>query len=465
MKNILSGMGLAIASLLTLGSCTSYDDPTPNDNSADAYREVTVNVAPLSRTTIEYENSDFSHLVWQDGDRVAYVTDLAGDTFRTAAISHNSFTATLPAAATSSNRIIVVYPAGDLQGKSLPQASLAIGNPADMNVDTPFDGTRLPMTAVMNVPETADITADFEVLPAVIRLTINPNTHGEEVLKSVTLSANEPLCGTYVLKNGALAFEGSDKSITMNIASDSPSMTELFDGKRYVYFVVPRASFTGLCLTVATDAATYSFADGKIDLTDATRSLYRLAVALGEPDPAKEPMYTKITSTDLISGSSDDRYLIVCEGKSSLLGEFNSGNYHYPLPVTIANGGIDPNCAEAVKCQLSITHPEGVFASRYILYSHNIRDGRPYIGCMSNFSGTPGKFAFRASLSSGTSLECWDIAFDADGNALIMAHPNTQDVQGDVFLGFSKPKDTFCLYGADANTSDFLPLQIYKLIK
>ena len=429
---------------------------------------MTVSVAPLSRTTIEYENGDYSHLVWQEGDRVAYVTDLAGDTFRTAEVTGNCFTASVPEGATTTDNLVVVYPAGDLEGKSLSAATIRGLNPSELDIDASFDGTRLPMTSTLPVPASSGVVTEFDVLPAVIRLSLSGvDAENTEVLKSVTLTANEPLEGAYTPAGTGWTFAGSGNTVAMNIVSENTSLAEISSGRHYIYFVVPRAAYTGVTLTVTTDAGNYTFPDGSMDLTSPTRSLYRLDVALGEPEPVKEPMFVKITSLDQVTCADDDRYLIVCEGRGGLFAEFDSGNYHYLVPAGITPDGIDPASAEAVKCALTLTHPEGEYAARFLISSQNIRKNYPYIGCMKNFSGTPAKLAFRKALTKNSSLEYWDITFDAAGNVLFQAHPDTQDVAGDVFLGFSKSNSggTFCTYGADATASDLEPLQLYKLTK
>lgn len=465
MKNIFSKFWLMAAAVATLGSCSSEaDEPDFAPADEGSFRELTVNVAPLSRTTIEYENADFSHLVWQTGDQVAYVTDLPGDKFRTATVTSNAFTASVPTGATSANKLIVVYPCGNLNGKSLSDAAPAIANPASLNIDNSFDGTRLPMTAVMPVPSGSKVDAEFTVLPAVIRLSLSGvGEESTQTLKSVSLSANEPLSGAWKYSDASgWTFTGTDKKITMDIQAESTLLYDVCSSHKYIYFVVPRAQFSGLSLTVTTDTGSYMFPDGTIDLTSPTRSLYRLDVALGEPDPVKEPQYVKITSVDQISGSTDDKYLIVYEDKNLLFCEFDSGNYHMGVPTTITDHTISPNASEAKKCALTIAHP-AADATRFYIKADGIRPAKPYAGVMRTFIGAPGKIAFRAE-SALSALDYWAVSFDANGNVLFEADTKDDfDNPVSILMGFGWNSNAFCTY--KSGDSGMKPLQLYKLVK
>ena len=70
-------------------------------------RRITVSTESIgTKTGIEYEYSDYSHLVWKEGDVVAYVTDCASDVVRTAEVSADGrFTATIPETAGTDNKL------------------------------------------------------------------------------------------------------------------------------------------------------------------------------------------------------------------------------------------------------------------------------------------------------------------------------------------------------------------------
>lgn len=453
---------LATALLLaTTASCVSETDmPSPEMPDGLAMRELTVTVAPVSRTTIEYENSDFSHLVWCDGDEVAYVTDVNGDTFRTAVISHNTFRAEVPETATSNNKLIIIYPAGDHAGKSLSDTQLATVNPTVTDIDSPFDGSRLPLSSVTPVPSSKSVTADFEVMASVVRLCISGGQSSEELLESVTLSADQSLTGTYKRSYYGWFLDGGDRSISMNIEGENRSLTAAGGKSGYIYFVVPRNQYTGVGLSITTDGGTYTFADGEMDLAQDGRTLYRLDLTLGEPEPVKQPMFRKITSLDDVTTGENDKYLIVCEEKSYVYSDYNSNNYYEGIPVTIGPDGIDAACSEATGFQFSIFHYTGENAHLYYLKTDQYIGRGYYIGMMPNFPGTPGKIYYDSS--PDYQENSWDISFDADGNLKLKGNPKTQDVAGDVFLGFYRPGNHFATYGQDASSDQIIPLQLYK---
>ena len=72
-------------------------------------RNVTV-YCPLTRTTIDYEGSDVSHLVWGAGENIGYVTSVSGDRVQLAKMNSNSFIAQIPAYASEEDSIFVIYP-------------------------------------------------------------------------------------------------------------------------------------------------------------------------------------------------------------------------------------------------------------------------------------------------------------------------------------------------------------------
>lgn len=464
MRYISKFMAGALFFASTMSSC-SNDTPDPAPDNNIAMRELTVTVAPMSRTTIEYENSDFSHLVWNDGDEVAYVTDIYGDTFRKATVSHNNFKALVPENAGSNDKLIIVYPAGDLEGKTKDQMTLTLVNPDVIDVDGKFDGRRLPLTSVMPVPSSSSVTADFEVMGSVIRLNPIPNTHGEEQLASITLSADQDLKGAYTRSYYGWYFSGSGKSVTMGIKSEDKSLGSLNSGKRYIYIVVPRDSFTGVDLTLTTDAGVYSFTGGEMNLNQDGKTLYRLDLPLGEPDPVSEPMFKKITSMDDVTIGDQDKYLIVCEDKSVIYCNYDSSNYYEGESVSIGSDGIVPDDKTNMRQFSIFEHPVAGCGKYYLKLDNKIGKGN-YLSVMSNFSSTPGKLYHLSATDNQRSS--WDMNFDENGNLILKGHPMTQDIAGDVFLGFYSSdmnSNYFSTYGPDVDKSKILSVQLYKLSK
>ncbi|MGN1210569.1 MAG: hypothetical protein ACI4TM_02710, partial [Candidatus Cryptobacteroides sp.] len=104
----------------------------------ESSRAITVN-CPVTKTSISYEGSDVSHLVWSDGDSVAYVTSCEGDIVKVAEVSHNSFMAVVPESASTSDKLFVVYPAGDNEGKTMAQMKATVLADACQDMNESFD--------------------------------------------------------------------------------------------------------------------------------------------------------------------------------------------------------------------------------------------------------------------------------------------------------------------------------------
>ncbi|MBQ5748151.1 MAG: hypothetical protein IIV83_05060, partial [Bacteroidales bacterium] len=123
MKNIYVFVKIAVLALIAgfAASCNKSDNYRVP---AEDMRVITVGTA-ATRTTIGYEGSDVSHLEWVDGDQVAYVTDASGDVFKVAEVNSNLFTAEIPAA---SEKIYVIYPVGENEGKSLAQVNASLAS-------------------------------------------------------------------------------------------------------------------------------------------------------------------------------------------------------------------------------------------------------------------------------------------------------------------------------------------------
>lgn len=140
---------------------TACSDESGQSNLLEPTRSLTVK-SLLTRTTIGYEGSDFSHLEWREGDRVAYVTDLPGEVFRTAEVSDNRFTAELPARAAADNVLIVVWPAASNQGRPLAEATLTLAAETVQTAGAEFDGSLLPMYARIPIPASgAEVDAEY----------------------------------------------------------------------------------------------------------------------------------------------------------------------------------------------------------------------------------------------------------------------------------------------------------------
>lgn len=456
---------LALFGVLAMTACSSDAADQPDGGEQPQMREISVNLAPLSRTTIDYENVDLSHLVWSDGDRVAYVSDAPGDVCRVAAVRQNTFTATLPANVFSGN-LHIIYPVGDNEGKTLAELRASVASQVTQAVDKPFDGSTLPMTSVEPITESHTIYANFEFPASVIRLKLNvgDDHNAEEALESVSLTAAEDMAGTYSFTNGEWAFTGASKSITTTIQGASTKLVDMQKNGNYVYIVMNRGEYSDVDLLIKTSTGSYRFDDGRMNLAQPGRTLYHIDLTLSESRPVSKPTYKKITSIEELTTFGTDSYLIVCEAKSMIVCDYDNSNYYPGVTVSIPAGGIDPADNEVAKRKCIIAPAGSDHPGMYSLQFADITSRGTYLGCMPNFSGTPGRLYFDASFD-GT-LDFWTITFDAEGNALLKANPRNNEIGGDVYLGLNASGDysnCFCTYGTDAPAGTILPIQIYKL--
>lgn len=310
MKNLINLTILAAG--LVLAACSRETDEAP----LAPARTLTV-VCPLTRTTIGYEGSDFSHLEWVEGDRVAYVTDLAGDRFKTAEVISNRFTAELPAGASSGNELHVLWPADGLEGLTLAEAGATLTDRIEQQAGTPFDGSLLPMEARATIPGSGStVDAVYRPMASVIRIGIDPYGHEEEMLQSITLTAKEPLTGSYALQAGEWTFAGNSRTVTVTVLpSGGQDDAALLKNEPTVYMAVAPAVYTQVEMRIETDLGNYLFKDGAMEVDREGYALYRIALALEEKPEPKVTYFTQVT--DKADLTPDGTYLIVSDDSES----------------------------------------------------------------------------------------------------------------------------------------------------
>ena len=162
---------------------------------AEERRTVEVYAAE-TRTTIGYEASDVSHLEWCEGDKVAYVTDVEGDTFKSAEMKRGAdgwyFMSDV---AKSAENIYVIYPVGENVGKTLAEAKASLLAEIEQIAGEQFNGELLPMYATAALTSEKKISVTYNVLASVVRFTVSGNGHDAESLRSGTLTTTEALVG------------------------------------------------------------------------------------------------------------------------------------------------------------------------------------------------------------------------------------------------------------------------------
>lgn len=450
MKNSLK-YSLLLVGAAMLAGCSAEDTTAPTV--PQHTRTVTVN-CPDTRTTIGYEGSDYSHLVWNDGDRVAYATDAADDRFRTAEVTANRFTAEVPAGATGDNRLLVLWPAADNQGSTLAAASAGLAATIEQVTGAPFDGSLLPMYADVNVPAgQSEVDALYTVLGSVIRVGIDATNHENEVLQSVTLTAHEPLVGHYAFDPLARSwsFAGTSNTVTVNMTGEQAVLANGF----HVYMVVNPASYTGVTLTIRTDRDSYIYADGAMDVAVPGRTLYRIDVSLDEQVEPVTPYFTMLT--DVADLSADAAYLIVTDHSETECYAAGPKNMTYLNPVTLllTPDGIEQT-PEVMKYTWRIEKHEDT--GMFTLYSDALEQ---YVGSPGAIIGSDyGKFWFAAAIDDdpeSIQIYGWDITVE----------------QGLATIKTRRMEDCYFMYKAGSYTDWFCPctsltegarqVRIYKL--
>lgn len=305
MKNIFDLVKVIIISFFafSLFSCNNSGKIT----SESGMRSVVVGTA-ATRTTIGYEGSDVSHLEWVDGDMVAYVSDMPGDLFKVATVNSNLFTAEVPA---SAENIFVVYPVGENDGKTLDMVKATLSSEIVQNQGESFNGELLPMYAYAPLSSSDRIDVVYQCVASVIRFTISGEDSQDQALQSVKLTASESLSGNYSLdlQQQTMVFEGVSNEISVTYTGEREDL--LLSSSHDIYMVVPSALFTDVDVTVTTDADTYSWSDGTMDLTAVDRRLYRIELDLSKSSGNQNPetqVFKPVLSIDDVT--DDGTYLI-----------------------------------------------------------------------------------------------------------------------------------------------------------
>ena len=431
-KKILTILGVAMA--LVAVSC-QRDSATIAVG--DEMRTVEV-YAAQTRTTIGYEASDVSHLEWCEGDRVAYVTDVAGDTFKSAEMKYSAkgwyFSSNVTAAAET---IYVIYPVGDNVGKSLAEAKASLAAEFQQVADADFVGENLPMYASAPITSTSRVEVVYEVMASVVRFSVVGEGHDIESLQSVTLKTNEPLVGdySYDAASGKMLFEGAANSIKVDYVSATELGEDVLLARTHdIYMVVPSATFTGVDVVVKTDADTYVWSNGAMDLSHPERRLYRVALDLAAADGAPAPVnryFSPVCSLDEIT--DEGTYLIATniDGKYYVTNNepTDTANYYYVEGVELPSDEFGVlHSEDAMNYTWSITkHDQG-----YMLYSANmVKQGSKGVYLISQggsdmFSGEGGYegkawYVLPSALPTGdlASRAYWDITVDGNGTAVL----------------------------------------------
>ncbi len=421
----------------------------------------------LTKTTIDYEG-DVSHLVWQEGDNVMYLTDdkagLYDYGFQSAQVSGNSFTANISSEAAADNKLLVVWPSS---ATALGSSDTVIWMKKEVTLDSEaaFDGKTLPMVALTGVPSGNEVNVSYRPLGVVLRVAIDSLGHETEKLKSLTLTTSEQCIGRFLVstsQEGGALYKGSSNTLKVTL-SDTPSLNEL----GYVYMVVAKGSYTGVKLEVETDKSTYTFEDGTMDLSASDRGLYRISLTLPtDLPPMEEAKFVKVTSQEEIT--ADGTYLILSAKSDTQYYVPSSSQTDSYLEADVitceADGSIvktDDIMAYAIVFVTDSDH-EGQFALRYdalgskpyIKAPNNVSEAKNYIG--SFWYGTEN------DLASGTN-SWWTITVSEELTA-ITSHEFPYGAAGrHGNICYFKDGSKFGVNAPETDTDEFQNIVIFKL--
>lgn len=150
MKRAINHLLALAPALLLMASCETETDRVGGGRQERVLLVSSENVD--TRTTIDYELSDYSHLVWNAGDQVAYVTDVDYDVASVAEVRDGSFEAKVPAEYGERNKLFILYPSDGLEGLNVDKMKMEL--PAEQHQDTlgSTRGVVVPMYAVADIP-------------------------------------------------------------------------------------------------------------------------------------------------------------------------------------------------------------------------------------------------------------------------------------------------------------------------
>lgn len=408
-------MLLTAAGLIT--SCQTEEFPGGGEN----VRKITVfadNIDNSTRTSIEYEYSDYSHLVWNEGDVVAYVTDLSSDVVKEAVVTESGyFTAELPAEAGSDNTLYVLYPGEGHAGGSAADLRLQIAETQQQDSVQVSTGIDIPMYAVATVPQSGETSlhVKYEIPVAVIRFEILSSDYATDMIQSITVTAQEPLAGDIDVRESqagsAAAFTGTSNSVTTTVTRPSA-----IERGGYVYVPVARGTYSGVSVEVTTDNNTFTFPDGTFSLDDPEASLYKVQLVLGEGSVVPpEPYFAEIAEGEQFS--ADNSYLIAYKQSDNT---YRVASNHISSKIDGSTFNIDPELGgikaegEVMDYVFTIAPVEGTGC--YYLYSEAAGNTNGnYVGSAGGET-VEGNFFFMTTIpTADDNYYIWDITYNSDG--------------------------------------------------
>lgn len=306
MKRAINHLLALAPALLLMASCETETDRVGGGRQERVLLVSSENVD--TRTTIDYELSDYSHLVWNAGDQVAYVTDVDYDVASVAEVKEGSFEAKVPAEYGERNKLFILYPSDGLEGLNVDKMKMEL--PAEQHQDTlgSTRGVVVPMYAVADIPGEGVNTMKvrYEFPAATLRFRIESQEHKLEKVLSVTMTAQDPIGGSMIFSRPSNVIKLIKPVSEVKVVVDKPATIEKGG---YLYMKVMRGTYSNVTVAVTTDQNTYLFENGTFDLTDPDASLFKVNLSLdaGKVEP-KTLYYKEISEGEVFT--ADAKYLI-----------------------------------------------------------------------------------------------------------------------------------------------------------
>lgn len=306
MKRAINHLLALAPALLLMASCETETDRVGGGRQERVLLVSSENVD--TRTTIDYELSDYSHLVWNAGDQVAYVTDVDYDVASVAEVRDGSFEAKVPAEYGERNKLFILYPSDGLEGLNVDKMKMEL--PAEQHQDTlgSTRGVVVPMYAVADIPGEGVNTMKvrYEFPAATLRFRIESQEHKLEKVLSVTMTAQDPIGGSMIFSRPSNVIKLIKPVNEVKVVVDKPATIEKGG---YLYMKVMRGTYSNVTVAVTTDQNTYLFENGTFDLTNPDASLFKVNLSLdaGKVEP-KTLYYKEISEGEVFT--ADAKYLI-----------------------------------------------------------------------------------------------------------------------------------------------------------
>lgn len=450
--------------LALLASCEKADDQVMTSDRGRVIHVTSENIG--TRTMIDYELSDYSHLVWEEADRLAVLTDVYEDVASIVEVKDGGFDIEVPADYYSRNKIVAVYPSDGLEGLDIDKITMPV--PAEQHQDTlgSSRGVKVPMFATVAIPGegTQTVSARYQFPAATLRFAIESDAHKTEKVLAVTMSAQDPIAGlmTFSRPSYEVRLIKGVNEVTVNV--DKPAAIEKGG---YLYMSVMRGVYEGVTIRVTTDQNTYLLENAKFDLTNEEASLFKVTLPLDVSVVKPKPVYyTEISEGE--NFNAEESYLIVYKYSDSkyYVAGGASGDYLSAKSFVPTEEGQLEATAEVSQYAFTIAPVEG---TGYVtLFSEAVSNSAPssmygkgYVGSPANTHIDPGHFA-RGSKEDVETSEYyqrfyWNITFE-EGKPSI----NSVIVSGYRFA-FERWGQSFA--PCKVSNTDSYPVTIMKLTK